>query len=150
MKTRAACLSCSVTALLLANACASEGAHESGVDPSRDPAPKARPVPAPTGSTPDQMRPINAVEGALEIGDPYFPGLGNGGYDVEHYALEIDLDLAQEEIKASATLRARALEDLASFSLDLYGLEVQRVLVDGKPASFERPAAVPAPDGKSR
>ena len=28
--------------------------------------------------------------GALEIGDPYFPGLGNGGYDVEHYALELE------------------------------------------------------------
>ncbi len=77
--------------------------------------------------------------GALEIGDPYFPGLGNGGYDVEHYALELALDMTSDELEARATLRARALEELAGFSLDLYGLEVEGVSVDGAEARFERP-----------
>jgi len=82
--------------------------------------------------------------GELEIGDPYFPGLGNGGYDVEHYALVLDLDMDADEVAATATLRAKALQDLSSFSLDLYGLEVEGVLVDGKEARFERP-----PPGKA-
>lgn len=81
-----------------------------------------------------------APTAALEIGDPYFPGLGNGGYDVEHYDLELDLDMASDELEARATLRARALEALSGFSLDLYGLEVESVLVDGAAARFERPA----------
>src|SRR5262245_37185136 len=64
------------------------------------------------GST---ARPHRPEDGALEIGDPYFPGLGNGGYDVEHYDLELDLDMASDTFGAKATIRARALQDLASF-----------------------------------
>jgi hypothetical protein len=30
--------------------------------------------------------------GARSLGDPLFPQLGNGGYDVEHYTIEIDYD----------------------------------------------------------
>jgi hypothetical protein len=78
--------------------------------------------------------------GALEIGDPYFPGLGNGGYDVEHYSLELDIDMDGDELMATARIRARALQDLASFSFDLYGLEVDRVRVNDQDASFERVA----------
>ncbi|HEX6884043.1 MAG TPA: M1 family peptidase, partial [Planctomycetota bacterium] len=89
-----------------------------------------------------------AGAGALEIGDPYFPGLGNGGYDVEHYALELAVDMDTDAITATARIRARALQDLAAFSLDLYGLEVQRVRVDGQDARFERPAPTEGASGK--
>jgi aminopeptidase N len=84
------------------------------------------------------------AEGALEIGDPYYPGLGNGGYDVEHYDLTLDVDLFSDELTATAILRARALVPLGSFALDLYGLEVQGVLVDGRPETFARPEPPPA------
>jgi len=87
--------------------------------------------------------------GALEIGDPYFPGLGNGGYDVEHYALELEIDMDANAIAATARIRARALQDLASFSLDLYGLDVEHVRVDGQDARFERPTPAARADGKS-
>ena len=30
-----------------------------------------------------------AVPGASSVGDPLFPGLGNGGYDVQHYTLSL-------------------------------------------------------------
>jgi aminopeptidase N len=86
--------------------------------------------------------------GALEIGDPYFPGLGNGGYDVEHYALELDVDMEGDALAATARIRARALHDLASFSFDLYGLEVERVRVNGQDARFERTPPAPLLDGK--
>ncbi|MEQ1893872.1 MAG: hypothetical protein ABL998_15130, partial [Planctomycetota bacterium] len=55
--------------------------------------------------------------GALELGDPYYPGLGNGGYEVEHYDLALDLELDSDELTGLATLRANALQALTSFSL---------------------------------
>jgi hypothetical protein len=114
------------------------------------PEPKAAPRP-PGHATPQAAAPAQPVEGkagALEIGDPYYPGLGNGGYDVDHYTLELEVDPVGSELDGHATLRARALDELASFSLDLYGLDVENVLVDGKEAHFERPEPAPAPDGK--
>ncbi|NOT29511.1 MAG: M1 family metallopeptidase, partial [Planctomycetes bacterium] len=83
----------------------------------------------------------------LEIGDPYFPGLGNGGYDVEHYELVLDLDMASDELAAEVTVRARALQDLTGFALDLYGLDVHAVRVDDQDARFER---TPPSPGTSR
>src|SRR5262245_10521243 len=100
------------------------------------------------------MRQASAVRqqqpqaGALEIGDPYFPGLGNGGYDVEHYALDLDIDMDGDELMATARIRARALQDLASFSFDLYGLEIDGVRVHERDARFERTPPAPLPDGK--
>jgi aminopeptidase N len=96
-----------------------------------------------------QERPNAPLAGALEIGDPYFPGLGNGGYDVEHYALELDIDMDSNEVAATARIRARALHPLASFSFDLYGLEVSGVRVDGQDARFERTPPAPLPNGTS-
>ena len=32
------------------------------------------------------------VTGARSLGDPLLPQLGNGGYDVEHYTIELDYD----------------------------------------------------------
>jgi aminopeptidase N len=88
--------------------------------------------------------------GALGLGDPYFPEIGNGGYDVEHYALVLDVEMDADEVQAEATIRARATQDLARFSLDLHGLTVERVLVDGVEAPFERPPVAPGEDGTPR
>jgi aminopeptidase N len=96
-----------------------------------------------------QEPPRSPRAGALEIGDPYFPGIGNGGYDVEHYALELRVDMDSNELAATARIRARALHDLASFSFDLYGLEVEGVRVDGQTARFERTPPARIPDGTS-
>jgi len=139
---------------LLAVACRSTGAPADsalssrtdagpgGLETGRSPALPARSAPS-YGVSAGQP-----VAGALEIGDPYYPGLGNGGYDVEHYHLDLDLDSTSDELSAAVSLRARALHELASFSLDLYGLEVESVLVDGAVASFERRGPAPAADGK--
>ena len=106
-------------------------------------------VPAPAAHARPQAAAPAPQVGALEIGDPYFPGLGNGGYDVEHYALELRVDMKANAIAATARIRARALHDLAGFSFDLYGLRVERVSVDGKEALFERPSPAPRAGGTS-
>ena len=66
-------------------------------------------------------RPITANPGAAGAGDPYFPLDGNGGYDTEHYVLDLSYDPATDMIAGSATIRARATQHLSRFNLDLEG-----------------------------
>jgi aminopeptidase N len=76
--------------------------------------------------------------GADGIGDPYFPTYGNGGYDVTKYALKVRYDPANDQLSGTATVTAKATEDLSSFNLDLVGMTVSAVTVDGKTARHER------------
>src|SRR4051794_3358977 len=71
--------------------------------------------------------------------DAFFPAFGNDGYDVQNYALTFDVDAAHR-ITARAVLTVRATAKLSSFALDLSGLEVDEVRVDGTPARFSRTA----------
>ncbi|MDA3039186.1 MAG: M1 family metallopeptidase [Actinomycetota bacterium] len=66
-------------------------------------------------------------------GDPLFPGLGNSGYDVEHY--ELHLDTRGSGLTATATLTLTALAPLERFNLDLVGLTVDAITVDGNAAA---------------
>ena len=80
----------------------------------------------------------NGVEGSAGLGDPYNPAAGNGGYNVTHYDLDLDLDVATGALTGLATIEAIALDSLASLNLDLYDLGVSAVAVDGVEASFSR------------
>ena len=83
--------------------------------------------------------PAGCTAGSSGIGDPYYPLLGNSGYDVQHYTLDLDLDVAGGSIAAGrATIEAVALLDLCAFNLDFRGLEIDTITVDGQPASFTR------------
>ena len=75
------------------------------------------------------------VAGAGGIGDSLYPALGNGGYDVEHY--ELDLEFDGLRLSGTATLTLLATTALESFYLDLTGLDVSRVQIDGQTAGFE-------------
>jgi aminopeptidase N len=70
------------------------------------------------------------------IGDPYFPMLGNGGYDVQHYDLDLTVDMAAEEIDAVATIEARSLRILERFNLDLKEIRIGSIKVNGEDASY--------------
>lgn len=76
--------------------------------------------------------------GAPGIGDAYYPLDGNGGYDVEHYDLDLSYDPATDTIAGTATVEARATQHLSAFNLDLTGLEVREITVDGRSASWSR------------
>lgn len=77
--------------------------------------------------------------GAEGAGDDYFPQYGNGGYDVEHYLLDVTYDPATDVLTGTATIHATATQDLSRFDLDLVGLTVESVTVDGKRAWFAQP-----------
>lgn len=75
--------------------------------------------------------------GSAGLGDPYFPNLGNGGYDVEHYDIDLTVDPDTGTITAAeTTLRATATMDLGAFHLDFFGLETLGVTVDGASAPW--------------
>ncbi|MGW4303703.1 M1 family metallopeptidase [Streptomyces sp. NPDC004646] len=80
---------------------------------------------APAGSA------ASGKPGAPGAGDAYFPLSGNGGYDVRHYDLTLRYDVASRHLDGKAVLTARATQDLSRFDLDLKGLSVTGVTVDG-------------------
>ena len=76
--------------------------------------------------------------GAPGAGDPYFPLDGNRGYDVDHYDLEVTYEPATDLLEGEATIGARATQSLSRFNLDLQGLTVHSIEVDGRSASWAR------------
>ena len=78
--------------------------------------------------------------GAAGIGDPYFPLAGNGGYDVGHYQLDLNYDPPANHIDGVATISANATQNLSSFNLDLVGMNVQAISVNGWNADWTRDA----------
>ncbi|WP_406861722.1 M1 family metallopeptidase [Streptomyces sp. HUAS MG47] len=81
---------------------------------------------------------VEGTPGAAGLRDPYFPKLGNGGYDVRHYALNIAYDPRTRRIEATADITAAATQNLSAFNLDLAGLTVRSAAVDGATASYRR------------
>lgn len=106
---------------------------------SEDRSPEVRS--APTTALPVSTTSTTALvgqPGADGLEDPYFPLAGNGGYDVAHYRLEITWQPETGTIVGATTIEATATHDLSRFHLDLVGLEVASVTVDGVPAAVAR------------
>jgi len=76
--------------------------------------------------------------GSAGLGDPYFPSAGNGGCDVSSYDLTFDWQPAGNQLTGTAVIAARATQNLSRFDLDLRGLTISRLLVNGAAASFAR------------
>jgi aminopeptidase N len=72
------------------------------------------------------------------IGDPYYPDDGNRGYDVRHYAVDLAYVPDGPAIRATTTVVARAKSRLNAFDLDLLGMTVVDVTIDGREAHFKR------------
>lgn len=70
--------------------------------------------------------------------EPFFPRSGNRGYDVEHYDVSLGYQPRSGVLNARDAIEARATTGLRRFSLDLDGLKVTSVGVDGEAAEFSR------------
>ena len=66
--------------------------------------------------------------------DPYVPDHGDESFDVVHYSLGLSYKLIGNRLDGDAALTCVARTDTSSVTLDLAGLRVAKVLVDGKPA----------------
>lgn len=92
---------------------------------------------AATESSPTLGR--KAEPGSPGVGDSLYPNLGNGGYDVQHYTLDLTVnDVATSDLEGKTTIKARAAQNLTSFNLDFIGFEITTLTVNGQPAKFER------------
>ena len=78
--------------------------------------------------------------GAPGLGDRLFPLLGNGGYDVQHYDLDLRYATSapSQGIDGTVTLLAVATQSLSRLNLDFSGDSVGKVTVNGLPATFTR------------
>ena len=95
----------------------------------------------PTGSSAvPNSGPHDYQPGAATIGDPLFPTSGNGGYDVSHYAVTIGWNPTTSTLTGDDVVMATATQDLSRFDLDLRGLTVSSVTVNGVAATFSRAA----------
>jgi aminopeptidase N len=68
--------------------------------------------------------------GAAGAGDHYFPRLGNGGYDAQHYSLDLVVDMDDNVISGTVTMEATATQDLGSFNLDFAGFTIHQIAVN--------------------
>ena len=72
--------------------------------------------------------------------EPFFPRAGNPGIDVRHYGASFSFQPGNGTIRADTVATIRATRNLRRFSLDLDGLRVTTVEVDGELAGFSRTA----------
>lgn len=79
-----------------------------------------------------------ATPGAVGIGEPGYPTFGNGGYDTQHYTIDLAWNPDDNFIDATTTIEAVATQNLSRFNLDFIGLEVTQVNVNGQAAQFDR------------
>ena len=145
-------------AALLATACSSsavdespDAAPETSVAVTTTVSPSTTTTEAPEATEPAASEPKGTEPGQPEpeqqpveppdpegVGDSFYPKLGNPGYDVLHYDIDLDVEPSANTISALTAITAQATEDLAEFNLDLSGLEVHSVTVDGVDAEFSR------------
>lgn len=76
--------------------------------------------------------------GSDGIGDAYAPGLGNGGYDVQHYTLTLDVDMTLNVLDGVTVIEAIPTQDLSAFNLDFRGFEISSLRVNDADAAYTR------------
>src|SRR5688572_12006211 len=62
--------------------------------------------------------------GDAGVGDPYFPQLGNGGYEAQHYTINLSFEVEANTLEGTVRIDAVAAQDLSRFNLDFQALEV--------------------------
>jgi len=84
--------------------------------------------------------PCSGINGSLTSSDSLVPWSGNGGYDVSHYNIDLTFQKGPPvTISGETTINATVTgQPLCSFGLDLLGLNVSRVVIDGNAAHFYR------------
>jgi len=81
---------------------------------------------------------INPDYGAYGLGDPFYPMLGNGGYDVQNYDITLNVHMNDNTINGSTIIKAIASENMSAFNLDFYGLNILLVQVNSVNAKYSR------------
>ena len=101
--------------------------------------PTTKPESTSTAEPVESATPADPLVGSTGLNDSLFPGFGNGGYDVQHYTLDITVnDVSTSDLTATTTIAAKATQDLSSFNLDFIGFEISSIAINDQPADFDR------------
>ena len=76
--------------------------------------------------------------GTPGIGDDFYPELGNGGYDVQLYRIQLDVSDDLSSIVGATTLEIVATQDLSAFNLDFLGMTIDSIEIDEQSAQYSR------------
>jgi aminopeptidase N len=79
-----------------------------------------------------------AAPGANSLGDSFYPGVGNGGYDAQHYTLVLNWDDETNMLTGTTTLDALTTQALTTFNLDFLGFEIEALTLNGNDANWRR------------
>lgn len=156
-----ATLALALLTAVTATSCSSVGGAPTAAGPV--PATPASPVPSsstspaspsvpPSSSDPVTGGPTNpsaapdagGTVGSAGIGDPYYPTAGNGGYQVDHYDVNLTYDPASNDLTATTTITGSVTADqgLSRFNLDLQpNLTVGAVTVNDTAGTFAQDGA---------
>src|SRR6201994_1488100 len=80
----------------------------------------------------------SALAAPTQPSEPFFPRSGNRGYNAKHYDVTLGSQPRSGQLTARDVIEARATSGLGKFSLDLDGLKVTSVSVDGEAAKYSR------------
>ena len=98
----------------------------------------ATPIPA---DTPSPLQAGKPVFGGRSAGDPYAPDIGNTGYDVQHYHLNLWLSPPDQQIRGVVVIDAlSAVPLLEGLMLDFVGYQITELFVNGEYAEYQRDA----------
>jgi aminopeptidase N len=75
--------------------------------------------------------------GGAGVGDPYYPDYGSSGYDARHYTVSLNWVPTTHTLSGTTVITAESAQRLRAFYVDLV-LPVSKVVVDGRPARFQR------------
>lgn len=96
-------------------------------------------TPAPAAPTAAPTPTLTLFSGQPSLGDPFAPNLGNTGYDVHHYDLQLAVDPAVGTVEGIVTIEAETtLSNLGEISLDFSGFDIGFLEVDNQAVSFRR------------
>ena len=76
------------------------------------------------------------VDPARSASDPYTPDRGDPAYAVSHYDLNLDYKVSSNRLAGRATLEIVAQHDLTWLVVDLVGLRIAKITVDGLTAKW--------------
>ena len=94
----------------------------------------AQPPPDTSGEpTDDTLQPPSSPDG---VGDSLYPDLGNPGYDVTHYDVDVSYDTLTTRLDAVVGIDLRPTEARTEFTLDATFTGIESITVDGKTATF--------------
>lgn len=70
------------------------------------------------------------------LGDSYYPSLGNGGYDVQHYDLTLTVAATGDTIDAQVEITMTPTQTLSQFNLEFARFDIHALALDDAPTGW--------------